>query len=60
MPAANLLLQLTNQMKGEDWKNYKELVVVPDGLLWYLPFEALQVPGEGGDSCPCEDRDSVG
>src|SRR5262249_30725809 len=25
-----------------------ELVIVPDSLLWYLPFEALQVPIPGG------------
>ncbi|MCH8048429.1 MAG: CHAT domain-containing protein [Planctomycetes bacterium] len=27
---------------------FDEIVIVPDGILWYLPFEALQVPG--GDS----------
>jgi CHAT domain-containing protein len=26
---------------------FDELVVVPDGVLWYLPFEALQVTVEG-------------
>jgi hypothetical protein len=26
---------------------FDELVVVPDGILWYLPFEALQVSVEG-------------
>lgn len=25
-----------------------ELVVVPDGRLWYLPFEALQIPAQPG------------
>lgn len=25
-----------------------ELVIVPDGALWYLPFEILQVPAAGG------------
>ena len=28
------------------WKRYKELVIVPDGALWYLPFEALPVQHE--------------
>jgi hypothetical protein len=28
------------------------MVVVPDGVLWYLPFEALQVPGKEGTSQP--------
>ena len=26
---------------------FEELVVVPDGVLWYLPFEALQVTVDG-------------
>ncbi len=26
--------------------NGDELVIVPDGVLWYLPFEALQIDGE--------------
>lgn len=32
----------------DKWKQFKELVVVPDGVLWYLPFEALPI-GEGAD-----------
>ncbi len=28
-------------------RRFPELVVVPDGILWYLPFEALQVQAEG-------------
>ncbi|MHB1038321.1 MAG: CHAT domain-containing protein [Pirellulales bacterium] len=27
---------------------FDELVIVPDGALWYLPFEAFQVPGDKG------------
>ncbi len=23
------------------WNNHEELLIIPDGLLWYLPFEAL-------------------
>ncbi len=30
---------------------YDELVVVPDGLLWYVPFEALQV-ADGDETLP--------
>ena len=48
IPAALLLGELTNQMPPADWAKYKELVVVPDGVLWYLPFEALQLPGKEG------------
>ncbi|MFW5692963.1 MAG: CHAT domain-containing protein [Thermoguttaceae bacterium] len=28
-------------------KEFKELIVVPDGMLWYVPFEALQVQVDG-------------
>ncbi|MBC7854158.1 MAG: hypothetical protein IAF94_12050 [Pirellulaceae bacterium] len=52
IPAAALLGQLTNQMKPEEWSKFKELVVVPDSVLWYLPFEALQLPGKAGGSEP--------
>ncbi|MDG1873367.1 MAG: CHAT domain-containing protein [Mariniblastus sp.] len=26
-----------------DWKKFDELVIIPDGVLWYVPFEALPV-----------------
>jgi hypothetical protein len=42
--AERLAKQLTNDTKPDDWSKYKELVIVPDGVLWYLPFEILQVP----------------
>ncbi len=32
--------------------NASELVIVPDGALWYLPFEALQTPTPDGGSQP--------
>jgi hypothetical protein len=30
-----------------DWAKTLELAIVPDGWLWYLPFEALILPGAG-------------
>jgi CHAT domain-containing protein len=30
-------------------ENIDELVIVPDGPLWYLPFEALQIPAHPND-----------
>jgi len=36
-------------------KDFDELVIVPDGVLWYLPFEALQV-NVGGKSRPLISR----
>ncbi|HMC11350.1 MAG TPA: CHAT domain-containing protein, partial [Pirellulaceae bacterium] len=48
-PAAQRLLsQLTNDAKAEEWAKYRELVIVPDGILWYLPFETLPVPIDYG------------
>jgi len=46
-PAATVLSLLLNKAKADFWHKYDELVVVPDGALWYLPFEALQVSQEG-------------
>ncbi|MFV1968263.1 MAG: CHAT domain-containing protein [Pirellulaceae bacterium] len=49
--AAELLAHLTRNAKPEVWERAEELVVVPDGPLWYLPFEALQVD-DGGRRVP--------
>lgn len=44
-PAAALLKKLSNGARAEDWAKYKELIIVPDSFLWYVPFEALPLPG---------------
>lgn len=37
-----LLVRLTNGLPESDWyRQLDEVVIVPDGSLWYLPFEAL-------------------
>ena len=47
-PTAQRVLELILEGSRADFKNdFDELVVVPDGLLWYVPFEALQVEVEG-------------
>lgn len=46
--AADLLQKLTNNANSSAWDMYRELILVPDGPLWYVPFEALQVPGPTG------------
>jgi CHAT domain-containing protein len=51
-PAAEVLSLLMNRHKGDFWGMYDELIVVPDGALWYVPFEALQVPTAGGNTVP--------
>ena len=53
MPHADQLLQLlTKGSNAEFWDRYDELIVVPDGLLWYVPFEALQVKDAQGSLKP--------
>ncbi len=42
-PAQELFTLLMKDSKA-DSRMFKELVIVPDNILWYLPFEALQVP----------------
>lgn len=34
------------------WKKFDELTVVPEGFLWYLPFECLIVSTEDGEEIP--------
>ncbi|MCA9270322.1 MAG: CHAT domain-containing protein, partial [Planctomycetales bacterium] len=50
-PATELLKLLMRNLRPDFWDDFDELVIVPDGLLWYVPFEALQVV-DGGDSSP--------
>ena len=42
-PAHEIYDLLIKGSKAEPTKSFDELVVVPDGPLWYVPFEALQV-----------------
>lgn len=41
--AAELLSALTANAPATAWNEFEELIVVPDGLLWYVPFETLQI-----------------
>jgi hypothetical protein len=45
--AERLMKTLTNNMKPQDWEKYDEVIIVPDRLLWYVPFEAFPIGGEG-------------
>lgn len=49
--AKGLLKTLSNNAKDDSWSKYEEVIVVPDGALWYLPFECL-VAGDGSDAPP--------
>lgn len=41
--AAELLATLTGNRDAKAWEKFDEIVIVPDGPLWYLPFEALPI-----------------
>lgn len=41
-----LLAALTNKAPPSLWDDIDEVVIVPDGPLWYVPFEALPVGDE--------------
>jgi len=45
-PAAGLWKALIGELPSQGWDGLDELVIIPDGMLWYLPFELLQVPAE--------------
>ena len=45
--AAQVLDGLMKGSKADFTQKFDELIIVPDGVLWYLPFEALQVKIDG-------------
>ena len=40
---------LFGTVKDKDWKTYDEFVIIPDGVLWYVPFEAIPVTDDAGE-----------
>lgn len=46
--AQDILQILVKDSQASLAEQFKELIIVPEGILWYLPFEALQVPGATG------------
>ena len=57
-PARELLAALTNNATPSTWEKIDELIIVPDGPLWYTPFEALQV-GKAGETVPLISRTRI-
>lgn len=43
VPAREMFAAITNNASVADFDEIDELIIVPDGPLWYLPFEALQI-----------------
>ncbi len=41
--AQSIFSGLTKQFKPEAWDNFDQLVIIPDGMLWYVPFQSLQL-----------------
>ena len=39
--------ELFSKILTDQWAGVKEIIIVPDGALWYLPFEALLVGPDG-------------
>lgn len=37
---------IVGKLPSNGWDDLEELVIVPDGPLWYLPFEMLRVPAQ--------------
>lgn len=47
-----LLDMLTKDSKASIPYGFQELVIVPDGMLWYVPFETLYASPQGGPARP--------
>ena len=43
-PAKELWELITKGAKVDITKDFDELIIVPDGFLWHVPFEMLQIP----------------
>ena len=46
--AAEMLKSIIRGADPDEWDQFKELIIVPDGPLWYLPFESLQIADANG------------
>lgn len=45
-PAQEIMNVLVKNSKTDFTKTLDELIIVPDGLFWYIPFEAMPAPGQ--------------
>jgi hypothetical protein len=54
-PAADLVQGLVRNPKKSFDATYKEIAIVPDGMLWYVPFETLPL-GDPNDATPLISR----
>jgi len=45
--ATEVLRLITEGSQADFSRPLKELIIIPDGLMWYVPFEALQVEVDG-------------
>ncbi len=43
--AKQLFETLTKESRA-DFRKFEQLIIVPEGMLWYLPFEALTIKSE--------------
>src|SRR5262249_45567500 len=49
--ATDILPSLVPNPKIVFERQFKEMVIVPDGVMWYVPFESLPL-GDGGEKLP--------
>jgi hypothetical protein len=47
VPSQELLAAILKGSKADFSKPFEQLIIVPDGMFWYVPFEALQVEVDG-------------
>ncbi len=47
--SAAVMNDLVQQSQQGAWGKFKELLIIPDGILWYVPFEALHYHDSQGD-----------
>ena len=52
-----ILDSLTKDSRA-DWKSFTQLIIVPDGSLWYLPFEVLPI-ADGDELVPLAHKMSL-
>jgi hypothetical protein len=58
VPATELMSLLLPKANDGFWRTTDELVIVPDGILWYLPFEILQLKATGEAKAAEKDVDA--
>ena len=54
--ASELRALVFNEVEDAMWDQFDELIVVPDGVMWYLPFEILQLGDDPANYSSLSDK----